>query len=115
MEILDLRPFVPSKDFEASRIFYAALGFSTEPAGTDLYVCNKGQCTFFLQKFFNDDLANNLMFQLIVKDINEAFAAISNIDTVEVKHSQIKQESWGDVVYVWGPSGELWHVTELKG
>jgi hypothetical protein len=25
-----------------------------------------------------------------------------------------KREAWGKVVYMWGPSGELWHLTETQ-
>lgn len=54
------------------------------------------------------------MMQLIVQDIDKAFESISAIELFEVKHSSIEQESWGKVIYLWGPSGELWHFTELS-
>ena len=54
------------------------------------------------------------MFQLSVLDINEAFEVISNLDGFNIKYEAIKTEHWGKVVYLWGPSGELWHVTEFS-
>lgn len=108
MKVKDLRPFIPSKDYEASRSFYLALGFKMEDAGSELSIVSKEECTFFLQKHGNEECAKNLMLQLIVQDIDEAFAVISGIEEIEVKHSPIKQEPWGRVIYLWGPSGELW-------
>jgi len=36
---------------------------------------------------------------------------------VLARHSHVradppKREAWGKVIYLWGPSGELWHFTE---
>ena len=114
MKAKDIRPFIPSKDYEESRSFYLALGFKVEHAGPDLSLCTKGECIFFLQNFYNEDFAKNLNLQLIVQDIDEALAVISGVEEIEVMHSSIKQEHWGKVIYLWGPSGELWHVTELN-
>ena len=52
------------------------------------------------------------MLQLIVENIDAAYELVSGLN--EVKHSKIKREPWGSVVYLWGPSGELWHITELS-
>ena len=110
----EIRPFVPSKDYEASISFYTSLGFIGEAAGEDLTVFTKNSCTFFLQKYYNEELANNFMLQLVVPDIKEAFDTIAQNCASPARHSEITQEHWGRVIYLWGPSGELWHVTELN-
>lgn len=51
------------------------------------------------------------MLQLIVESIDDAYKLVSGLS--ECKHSDIKRELWGSVIYLWGPSGELWHITEL--
>jgi catechol 2,3-dioxygenase-like lactoylglutathione lyase family enzyme len=114
MNIDDLRPFIPCKDYAQSKTFYSALGFKVEDLTPELSICIKDKCTFFLQKFYHQALAENLMMQLIVQDIDDAFNLISAIAICDVKHSAIEQESWGKVIYLWGPSGELWHITELS-
>ena len=114
MQPSDLRVFIPSKDYEESQSFYKALGFQMEPASDDLTIFSKGPCTFFLQRFFNEELAKNLMLQLIVSDIQEAFDVISKIRGIDFRFEPIKSEPWGKVIYLWGPSGELWHVTEFS-
>jgi hypothetical protein len=106
--------FIPSEDYEESQSFYQALGFQMEPAGNDLTIFSKGPCTFFLQRFFNEEFAGNLMLQLIVPDIQEALDVISKIENTHIRFEPIKSEPWGKVIYLWGPAGELWHVTELN-
>jgi len=114
MKVEDIRVFIPSMNFSVSQSFYQALGFKMEPVSDQLCLFEKGSCTFFLQKFYNEDLAKNLMFQLIVKDIQEAFDLISSLEGFDIKFEPIKEERWGKVVYLWGPAGELWHITELN-
>ena len=53
------------------------------------------------------------MLQLIVKDINAARNQIESMGDLLGKYEPIKQEPWGKVIYLWGPAGELWHITEL--
>ena len=114
MKVDDIRVFIPSKDYEISKSFYQALGFKMDYVTDDLSLFQNGECSFFLQNFYNEELAKNLMFQLSVLDINDALETISNLDGFDIKYEPIKSEPWGQVVYLWGPSGELWHVTEVS-
>ncbi|WP_342743317.1 lactoylglutathione lyase [Pseudocolwellia agarivorans] len=83
-------------------------------ATEELSIFENGGCTFFLQKTYNQVLNTQLMLQLSVVDINEAFQVISHLKGFDIKYEPIKVEPWGKVIYLWGPSGELWHVTELN-
>ncbi|MCJ8317987.1 MAG: lactoylglutathione lyase [Colwellia sp.] len=114
MKVDDIRVFIPSKDYEVSQSFYQALGFEMDYVTDDLSLFQNGECTFFLQNFYNEELAKNLMLQLCVLDINEALETISNLNGFDIKYEPIKSEPWGQVVYLWGPAGELWHITELR-
>lgn len=114
MQAFDIRTFIPSKNYEISKAFYQALGFSCSDASEDLSIFHNGPCTFFLQRYYNEEFANNLMLQLIVADIEEAYALIATLQGFDIRFQPIKQEHWGKVIYLWGPAGELWHVTELN-
>lgn len=115
MRINEIRIFIPSKDYEASKSFYRSLGFVGEDAGGDMTIFEKDGCVFFLQnKFYSEEAAKSLMLQLIVPDINEAYKLVSELSHYGIKFSDISTERWGKVLYLWGPSGELWHVTELN-
>ncbi|WP_041522577.1 VOC family protein [Gilvimarinus agarilyticus] len=115
MQVSDVRVFIPSKDYQASQSFYQALGFKMSKASDDLSIFECGDSTFFLQRYYNKEFADNLMLQLIVPNIEEAYATISGIKNHDFRFEPIKTEGWGKVIYLWGPSGELWHITELLG
>jgi len=112
--VKNLRPFLPCKNFDESKAFYLALGFSMEEAGEHLAIFYLGQCTFFIAKEAGNHYASNLMMQLIVEDVDAALAAVKAIGDVNVKHSELFQEAWGQVFYLQGPAEEQWHITQLK-
>lgn len=113
MAINNIRVFIPCKDFEASQAFYYGIGFELSPASEELMLCRNGECFVFLQKYYNKEFAENLMLQVCVDDIEEAYRLASN-SKFKAKISEITQEHWGKVFYLWGPSGELLHMTELN-
>ena len=112
MNVDDIRTFIPSKNYQDSKTFYEELGFSGVYITDDLTLFESGECSFFLQRFYNKELAENLMFQLIVLDIDSAYE-IADKSQHKTKITPIQQEHWGKVFYLTGPSGELWHVTQL--
>lgn len=113
MKVDDIRVFIPSKDYQISIAFYTSLGFYGETVTDDLTVFENGECSFFLQRFYDQQLAENLMLQLCVVDIENAYEAALAAQYKQ-KITPIQQEPWGKVFYLWGPSGELWHVTQLS-
>ena len=100
------------KQLGKKEAFYEALGYKIESVTPDLCLCENDTMVFFLQRFYNKELAENLMFQLIVDDIEQAYASSKEAGK-QTKLSEISEETWGKVFYLWGPAGELWHVTEL--
>ena len=113
MQVEDIKVFVPSKDFTVSQQFYRDIGFIGEAANDELVLFTNGGCQFFLQDFYDRSLAENLMLQICVTDIQAAHDLCVRT-THKQKISTITQERWGQVFYLWGPSGELLHVTQLN-
>ena len=113
MQVEDIKVFVPSKDFTVSQQFYRDIGFIGEAASDELMLFTHGDCQFFLQDFYDRSLAENLMLQICVTDIQAAHD-LCNRTTHKQKISAITDERWGRVFYLWGPSGELLHVTQLS-
>lgn len=114
MNVDDIRVFIPSKDYETSQSFYQALGFKMDYVTDDLSLFENGGCAFFLQRFYNEQFAKNLMLQLSVTDINVVFEEVKKLHEFNIKFEPIKTEPWGKVIYLWGPAGELWHITEFS-
>jgi hypothetical protein len=113
-----VRPFIPGgKDYELSKRFYQALGFTqTFDAGSVAgFFCDSG--SFLLQNADIPGWADNFVMQLGVADLDAWWAHIESLDLpgqfgVKAPTPPALQ-TWGmTVAYVFGPCGELWHVTQ---
>lgn len=114
-----LRPFIPAQNYETSRQFYEALGFVAAPSTGAISVMSNGSDSFLLQNFYVKELAENLMLQLSVPDIQAWWHEVDpeNIaDRFATKPpSPPTLQPWGLVVgFLHDPSGVLWHVTEVQ-
>lgn len=67
---VELRAFLPAKDFNLSRRFYQDLGFAETWSSDDLAEFYAGRSSFLLQRFYQKDLAENLMMHLLVEDVD---------------------------------------------
>ena len=112
MDVTDIKVFIPSKDYEISKLFYTEIGFESELVTDDLTLFQNGSYSLYLQRFYNQELADNLMLQICVSDIEEAFDICSSSEH-KTRITPVEQEAWGRVFYLWGPAGELLHITEL--
>jgi len=115
LPVREMVSFVPARDFEAAKRFYSEL-FELRWENKDLCQFQAGRSSFLLQNYYQRDWAENSMYQLIVDNANATWDALQS-SGVLARHGNVranppKQESWGTVVYLWGPSGELWHVTQ---
>lgn len=113
MDVADIRVFIPAKDFEQSKSFYQQLGFQIGMSDENLCEFINGECSFFLQNFYHKGLAENLMCQLVVSDLSDTLKNINKIDSAPFKLSGPESADWGTIAYLWGPSGELWHITQF--
>ena len=113
MQIKELRVFIPCDDFDVSLAFYKALGFEADEANADLAILVGGGSTFFLVRNAQQQSVKELSLQLVVANLDEALATVASMADRNLKFTPIKREPWGRVFYLFGPSGELWHVTEL--
>lgn len=113
MGVDHIKVFIPSKDYEVSKRFYSQIGFKGEFVSDALTLFENGDCQFFLQNFYSEDLAKNFMLQVCVLDIETAHSLCKKA-TDKLKISDVSIETWGKVFYLWGPSGELLHITELR-
>ena len=110
------RPFLPARDFDLSKRFYAALGFSKVLDG-EVAIFEMGSTGFILQRYFQKDWAENCMLQLMVDDLDAWWRHLAALDLpgsfgVAAPKPPALQP-WGlRVAYVFDPSGVLWHVAQ---
>jgi catechol 2,3-dioxygenase-like lactoylglutathione lyase family enzyme len=116
-QVLAIRPFVPAKDFALSKRFYETLGFRLTLNEPPIAVLKLGGFSFILQDFYKPDLAENLMLQLLVRNVDTFWAGIDFAQLTEnflIKPPRPPaMQPWGlKVGFVFDPSGVLWHVAE---
>ena len=116
LSAIELKPFVPARDFALSRRFYADLGFveASEVGGVAYF--HHGDVSFLLQDFYVQALAENLMLHLLVEDVSAWHARLVASDLAGrygVKQSEIVQQPWRMRDFtLHDPSGVLWRIAE---
>lgn len=69
LSINSLKPYVPARDFELSKRFYAALGFTMSEGWGGTADFSLNGFAFRLQNYYVQDWANNFMFVIGVDDV----------------------------------------------
>ena len=65
---VDVKAYVPARDFELSKQFYVDLGFTLSWSSAELADLRAGSCAFLLQNYYVEPLADNFMMHLRVED-----------------------------------------------
>lgn len=117
--ILDLKAFVPAKDFALARQFYVDLGFKVNFSNDQIAELEIGSFRFLLQPFYVEQHASNFMMSLTVDDAGAWWQHIQNIKLTEkypgimAKPPQV--QPWGlRVLYLSDPTGVLWHIADRR-
>lgn len=82
LDPIELKAFLPAKDFELSKQFYQDLGF-TLCWGEEVDLAylhygdhgSHGKVGFLLQRYYVKEFAENLMMHLLVKDVDAWWAS----------------------------------------
>lgn len=114
MSIIQIRTFLPSKDFETSKQFYKDLGFAITWENHQMAEIGTELQNFFLQDYYVKDWADNFMIQMFVDNLDELYnKALPLIEKYEgTKIKDIFETDYGRTFHLIGPAGELWHMTE---
>ncbi|MBA3352453.1 MAG: glyoxalase [Blastocatellia bacterium] len=109
--VRELKVYVPAKDFDLSKKFYAALGFELTEAWGGNFDGRLGPTIFRLQNYYVEDWANNLMLQFEVEDARAWYDHVKPIiDSGEYAPARIMEPSMHDgalITHVTDPSGVL--------
>jgi len=118
MPAKSIRPFIGAKDYDLSRSFYRAWGFSESELGPKMCVFSFEGQSFYLQKYYSKDWVDNTMIFLETSSLDEHHAHTLSLDLPGkfqgVRVSDIKVLDWGREYFVHDPSGILWHVGEFN-
>jgi catechol 2,3-dioxygenase-like lactoylglutathione lyase family enzyme len=114
MTTVEIKAFVPARDFALSKSFYQDLGFVVAWSSDDLAYLRHGNASFLLQNFYNKVHANNFMMHLLVKDVETWWRQVEDQGLVAkygVKAEPPEDRPWGmrDFVII-DPTGVLWRI-----
>ena len=118
LSAIELKAFVPAKDFALSKQFYQDLGFTMRWSNDDLACMHHGNTSFLLQNFYVKALADNFMMHLLVEDVDAWWDNVNEKQIGQkysVKILPPEQRPWGmrDFVVI-DPSGVLWRIAEKR-
>ncbi len=112
--IIDIKPFVPSKDYTLSLNFYNAMGFSTLWRDDQLALMAYDGFKFFLQNFYQKEFAENFVMHLLVANADDWWIKTNQLFiTTEYPYTITEPEDkeWGMREFTFlDPSGVLWRI-----
>ena len=116
LDIVEMKTFVPAKDFEKSKSFYQAVGFALASEFDGIACFKKGSYSFLLQDFYEPAHCHHFMMHLLVQDVDSWYKHImaSQVTTLfEVTISELINQPWAMKEFcLTDPSGVLWRIAE---
>ena len=117
LDITDLRPFLPAKDYAVSKAFYVALGWTVEYEDDQLALLANAERRFYLQRAYVKEWAENTMLFIPIADATASFEAIRAVlasgQFGDARVAPPRQQPYGALVtHVWDPAGVLLHLAQ---
>jgi hypothetical protein len=110
LTINEISVYTPAEDFELSKRFYAALGFTLTAGWGGTMDCRFGNAVFRLQNYYVKDWAENFMMKFTVDDVDAWHAHAKKV---------IDEGDFGDARYDRQPQiidgAKLFHVLDPCG
>ena len=114
MIVVEIKAFVPARDFALSKQFYEDFGFTIGWSSDDLAYLHHGNASFLLQNFYKPEHANNFMMHIHVENVEMWWAHVQ-VQRIAERYGVMTQppedRPWGirDFVIV-DPTGVLWRI-----
>ncbi len=109
--IKELIVYTPAEDFEVSKRFYQALGFTLTEGWGGTMDCRLGGAVFRLQNYYVKDWAENFMMKFRTEDVQGWYEhtrkVIDEGDFGSARHDKPENVGGAKIFHVWDPSGVL--------
>ncbi|TDR40097.1 glyoxalase/bleomycin resistance protein/dioxygenase superfamily protein [Tahibacter aquaticus] len=120
MDAIEIKAFVPARDFDLCKRFYTDLGFMVAWSSDDMAYLHVGKSSFLLQKFYVKEHTGNFMMHLLVPDVEAWWQHVVAQDLAGrygVRLTPPEDRPWGLRDFtVDDPSGVLWRIgQEIDG
>lgn len=114
LQAVEIKAFVPARDFALSRRFYADLGFEARSEGGGIAYFQVDGCPFLLQDFCDKAMAENMVMHLLVPDVRAWARHVEEhrlADRYGVLVTPVVDQPWGITEFILiDPSGVCWHI-----
>jgi len=116
LSTVEMKAFVPARDFELSKRFYTAMGFNIAWSSDDLAYVHFDDTSFLLQRFHVPEHSENFMMHLLVRNVDDWWRHVQDRRIAEefgVRLVPPQDQPWGmrDFVVI-DPSGVLWRISQ---
>jgi len=116
LRAIELKAFVPAKDYALSKRFYQDLGFTMASDIGGVAYFHHGHASFLLQDFYDEAAAKNTMLHLLVEDVEAWWNQVRAADLEArygVRIGPVELQPWRmrDFV-VTDPAGVLWRIAQ---
>jgi len=116
LRVVEIKAFVPAKDFELSKRFYEDLGFTKASDSDGVAYFHVGEASFLLHDFYVEAFAGNFMMHLLVEDVDSWRTKVRESGVAGkygVTVTEVEQRPWRmrDFTVV-DPSGVLWRIAQ---
>lgn len=116
LDTIEIKAFVPAKDYAQSKAFYLDLGFKQCGSDDEVTYFSHGDCAFLLQNFYEQAFAENLMMHLLVADVEAWWRMVQDSGVIErygVRAVPPQDQPWRMRDFVlFDPSGVLWRIAQ---
>lgn len=114
LNVVEIKAFVPARDFALSRQFYQDLGFTMAWSDDDLAYMRCGESSFLLQNFFQPEHAGNFMMHMLVRTVDDWWLHVEAAQLV-AKYGVLAEppadRPWGLRDFpITDPTGVLWRI-----
>jgi len=116
LKSIEIKAFVPAKDFALSQQFYKDIGFEKRSEGGGVaYFCFE-HCAFLLQDYYVKTYADNFMMHLLVADVDAWHKQVTDANIAEKygsKVSEVTVQPWKMRDFTFDdPAGVCWRIGE---
>jgi catechol 2,3-dioxygenase-like lactoylglutathione lyase family enzyme len=116
LRAVEIKAFVPARDYALSQRFYQDLGFHRASEGGGVAYFHHGDVAFLLQDHDDAGLASKLVMHLLVEDVDAWRKQIDDADLVArygVKVTEIVQQPWRMRDFLlYDPAGVQWRIAQ---
>ena len=116
LSTVEIKAFVPARDFELSKRFYQAIGFTLASASDEPAYFHHSKCAFLLQQFYIAEHADNFMMHLLVEKVDDWHRMLVQQDIagrVGVRIGEPANQPWAMRDFTLNdPSGVLWRIAQ---